>query len=97
VREAVEQGAVIRLRPVMMTLVSTMLGGLPLILGSGAGAEARSSIGWVVFGGLGLAAVFTLYLTPTLYLLLARFAPARAEEADKLAEELRRAEAVADC
>lgn len=94
VRDAVEQGAVVRLRPVMMTLMSTMLGGLPLILSSGAGAEARNSIGWVVFGGLGLAAVFTLYLTPTLYLLLARLSKARAAETDRLEEELRHAEAL---
>ncbi|MGI9238325.1 MAG: efflux RND transporter permease subunit, partial [Woeseiaceae bacterium] len=67
VRDAIEQGAARRLRPVMMTLISTVLGGLPLILGSGAGAEARHSIGWVVFGGLGISALFTLYLTPALY------------------------------
>lgn len=94
VREAVEQGAVVRLRPVMMTLMSTMLGGLPLILSSGAGAEARSSIGWVVFGGLGLAAVFTLYLTPALYLLLTGLTSARAAESDRLDEELRQAETI---
>ena len=92
VRRAIEQGAAIRLRPVTMTLMSTVLGGLPLILGSGAGAEARNSIGWVIFGGLGIAALFTLYLTPTLYLLLARFSKARAAETDRLKEELRDAE-----
>jgi multidrug efflux pump subunit AcrB len=92
VRKAIEEGASIRLRPVMMTLMSTVLGGLPLILGSGAGAEARISIGWVVFGGLGIAALFTLYLTPTLYLLLARLSKARVAETDRLAEELRHAE-----
>ena len=89
IREAIEQGAGIRLRPVMMTMVSTVIGGLPLILGSGAGAEARESIGWVVFGGLGIAAVFTLYLTPVLYLLLGRYSKARAHEAERLSEELR--------
>jgi len=92
VRKAVEEGAAIRLRPVMMTLMSTVLGALPLILGSGAGAEARISIGWVVFGGLGIAALFTLYLTPTLYLLLARLSKPRAAETQRLAEELRHAE-----
>ncbi|MEL7448867.1 MAG: efflux RND transporter permease subunit [Pseudomonadota bacterium] len=91
IREAIEQGAARRLRPVMMTLVSTVLGGLPLILGSGAGAEARSAIGWVVFGGLGIAALFTLYLTPVLYLLIARFSKARASEAQQLADELEHA------
>jgi hydrophobe/amphiphile efflux-1 (HAE1) family protein len=95
VRRAIEEGATIRLRPVMMTLMSTVLGGLPLILGSGAGAEARISIGWVVFGGLGIAALFTLYLTPALYLLLARLSNARAAETERLVEELRHAEGLA--
>jgi len=92
VRDAIEQGAARRLRPVMMTLVSTVLGGLPLILGTGAGAEARHSIGWVVFGGLGISALFTLYLTPTLYLLVGRFSKARIAETNRLAEELEHAQ-----
>jgi hydrophobe/amphiphile efflux-1 (HAE1) family protein len=92
VREAIERGAVRRFRPVMMTLVSTILGALPLILSSGAGAEARSSIGWVVFGGLALAAGFTLYLTPALYSLLAPFSRARAAETSRLREELEHAD-----
>lgn len=96
IREAIEAGASVRLRPVTMTMIATVLGGLPLILSGGAGAEARSSIGWVVFGGLGLAAIFTLYLTPALYLMLARFSSARAEETQRLAKELKRAQAVAD-
>ncbi|HNP35498.1 MAG TPA: efflux RND transporter permease subunit [Woeseiaceae bacterium] len=87
-RDAIEQGASVRLRPVAMTMVSTILGGLPLILSSGAGAEARSSIGWVVFGGLGIAAIFTLYLTPALYLMIARFASARSRETERLRREL---------
>ncbi|MDH3532724.1 MAG: efflux RND transporter permease subunit [Gammaproteobacteria bacterium] len=93
VRDAVEKAASRRLRPIMMTLMSTVLGGLPLILASGAGAEARTSIGWVVFGGLGIAAVFTLYLTPTLYLLLAPFANARIAETRRLREEIAHADA----
>ena len=75
----------------MMTLVSTVLGALPLILSSGAGAEGRNAIGWVVFGGLALAAVFTLYLTPLLYLGLARFANARVAETRRLSDELEHA------
>ena len=88
VREAIEKGAARRLRPVMMTLVSTVLGALPLILATGAGAEARMSIGWVVFGGLAIAALFTLYLTPALYLLLAPLSKARVAETRRLEEEL---------
>ena len=96
VDDAIKTGARVRLRPVTMTLMSTVLGGLPLILGSGAGAEARESIGWVIFGGLGIAALFTLYLTPALYSLLAQFSKARAHEADRLHEELREAELALD-
>ncbi|MDP4537054.1 efflux RND transporter permease subunit [Alkalimonas collagenimarina] len=88
VREAVEQAATIRLRPIVMTLVSTLLGALPLILSTGAGAEARNAIGWVVFGGLGIAVVFTLYLTPVLYLGLARFVKPRADESERLEKEM---------
>ena len=96
IREAIEAGASVRLRPVTMTMIATIGGGLPLILSGGAGSEARSSIGWVVFGGLGVAAIFTLYLTPALYLMLARFSSAREEETKRLREELREAKAVAD-
>ncbi len=91
VRDAIEQSAKRRLRPVMMTLVSTVLGALPLILSSGAGAEGRNAIGWVVFGGLALAALFTLYLTPALYLLLAPLAKTRAAETRLLSDELEHA------
>lgn len=73
-RTAIFEAAIIRARPIIMTVVSTALGALPLILSSGAGAEARLSIGWVIFGGLGIAAIFTLYLTPVIYLGIARFA-----------------------
>jgi hydrophobe/amphiphile efflux-1 (HAE1) family protein len=92
VRKAVEEAASIRLRPITMTLLSTLLGSLPLILSSGAGAEARNAIGWVVFGGLGIAVVFTLYLTPVLYLALARFTKPRADETKRLENELDDAE-----
>lgn len=68
VKEAVFEAAVLRARPIIMTVISTALGALPLILSSGAGAEARNAIGWVIFGGLGLSAVFTLFLTPVIYL-----------------------------
>jgi multidrug efflux pump subunit AcrB len=96
IRDAIESSAAVRLRPVAMTMISTVLGGLPLVLSSGAGAEARSSIGWVVFGGLGIAAVFTLYLTPALYVLLARFSSARAAETHRLRDELAAARVVFD-
>ncbi len=87
VREAIEEAARIRLRPIVMTLVSTIFGALPLILSSGPGSEARAAVGWVVFGGMGLATAFTLYLTPVVYLALARFTKARAASGDQLDRE----------
>ncbi|GAA0312573.1 efflux RND transporter permease subunit [Rhodovulum strictum] len=91
VAQAAQDAATIRLRPVMMTMASTVLGGVPLILSSGAGAEAREALGWVIVGGLGLATVSTLYLTPVVYSLLARFTKPRAEESKRLARELEEA------
>ncbi|MDM7860458.1 efflux RND transporter permease subunit [Alteromonas sp. ASW11-36] len=91
-KAAIIEAGKVRLRPIMMTLVSTILGGLPLILSTGAGAEARNAIGWVVFGGLGLAVVFTLFLTPVLYYAIARFTKPRADEAKQLDNELKAAQ-----
>lgn len=96
VKEAIATSARVRLRPVAMTMISTVLGGLPLILSDGAGAESRWAIGWVIFGGLGLAGIFTLYLTPVVYLGIAPFSSARAAEASRLDEELRHAERIPD-
>lgn len=96
VRDAITEGASIRLRPVMMTMVSTVLGGLPLILSSGAGAEAREALGWVIVGGLGLATLATLYLTPVAYLLLAGFTTPKAAEAERLERELEQAASLQD-
>ena len=88
VRQAIEEAATIRLRPVMMTMICTVLGGLPLVLASGAGAEARIALGWVIVGGLGLATVSTLFLTPVAYLLLGRFVTPNVEEEARLKREL---------
>jgi HAE1 family hydrophobic/amphiphilic exporter-1 len=91
VRQAIERSATIRLRPVMMTMIATVLGGLPLVLAQGAGAEAREVLGWIIVGGLGLATVATLYITPVAYLLLAGLARPRSHEQTLLADELRAA------
>ena len=88
VRDAIQDAANIRLRPIAMTLISTVLGALPLILSSGPGSEAREAVGWVVFGGLGLTAFFTLFLTPVVYLAIARFSKPRADARMKLEQEL---------
>ena len=72
---AIRSARRLRLRPVMRTMVSTVLGGVPLIAATGAGAEARIAVGWVMVGGLGFATVFTLFLTPVLYRVLASLSP----------------------
>ncbi|MGP3695781.1 efflux RND transporter permease subunit [Rhodobacter sp. NSM] len=91
VRRAIEDACAIRLRPVMMTMIATVLGGLPLVLAFGAGAEAREVLGWIIVGGLGLATVATLYLTPVAYLLLAGLSKPKAEEQARLMRELHEA------
>ncbi len=88
VREAIEEASNIRLRPVCMTMICAVLGGVPLVLASGAGAEARVALGWVIVGGLGLATIATLYVTPVAYLLLGRFTKPKAEEEERLEREL---------
>lgn len=88
VKEAIRNAARIRLRPVVMTMIATVLGGLPLILRAGAGSEARRALGWIIVGGLGFATLFTLFLTPVVFSLLARFAKPRAHSERLLDEEL---------
>jgi len=92
VLDAIRDASVIRFRPVMMTLVSTVLGGVPLLLSTGPGSEARSALGWVIVGGLGLSALFTLYLTPVAYSVVAGFSSPRAAEEQRLSDELAGAE-----
>src|SRR5215469_10589371 len=69
---AVAQAARIRLRPILMTSVATVAGHFPLTLVSGAGAAARNSIGLVLVGGMTIGTIFTLFIVPSLYMLLAR-------------------------
>jgi multidrug efflux pump len=71
-REAVIEAAAIRLRPVLMTSLCTSFGALPLMLASGAGAEARQAIGVVVFYGVMISVVLTLAVVPAVYTLVAR-------------------------
>ncbi len=96
VARAIRESARIRLRPVLMTMIATVIGGLPLVFAFGAGAEAREALGWIVVGGLGFATIFTLYLIPVFYSLLAGFAKARAKEAQDLEAELVAASGVMD-
>ena len=70
ISKAIIESSIIRFRPVVMTTLSTLLGSIPLIISSGAGAESRFAMAIVVFGGITLASFITLYLIPALYLLI---------------------------
>ena len=93
--EAARRAAAVRFRPVMMTVLSTTLAALPLLLSSGPGSEARSSIGWVIFGGLGLALLAILFITPIFFALLAPLARSRSDFSRALEDELREADGLA--
>ncbi|WP_372614992.1 efflux RND transporter permease subunit [Aquicoccus sp.] len=88
VREAVIMAAALRLRPIMMTVLSTVLGALPLVLATGAGAESRNAIGTVIIAGLALSALLMLVVTPVIYDLLARFTRPRGHIERALEREL---------
>jgi multidrug efflux pump len=70
--EAVREAARVRFRPIMMTTIATVAGHFPLVLVTGAGAAARNSIGLVLVGGMTIGTIFTLFIIPCLYLLMAR-------------------------
>jgi multidrug efflux pump len=71
-REAFYRACLARLRPILMTTLSAMLGALPLLLATGAGVEMRRPLGLTIFGGLLVSQVLTLYTTPVVYLTLDR-------------------------
>jgi multidrug efflux pump len=70
-RQAIEEAAAIRLRPILMTTAAMVLGVMPLILASGAGAAARFNLGLVIASGLAIGTLFTLFVVPSVYLLIA--------------------------
>ncbi len=70
-REAVEHAAGIRLRPILMTTGAMVLGVVPLLIASGAGAVSRSHMGLVISTGIAIGTLFTLFVVPAMYLLLA--------------------------
>ena len=70
--EAVRQSAALRLRPILMTTGAMVLGAIPLALASGAGAESRQQIGWVIVGGMSVGTLLTIFVVPTMYTLLSR-------------------------
>jgi multidrug efflux pump len=70
--EAVRRSAELRLRPILMTTGAMVLGAIPLALATGAGAESRQQIGWVIVGGMSLGTLLTVFVVPTVYTLLSR-------------------------
>ena len=72
VLEAVKKSATLRLRPILMTTGAMVLGAIPLALATGAGAESRKQIGWVIVGGMSLGTLLTIFVVPTMYTLFAR-------------------------
>ena len=85
-REAIEEATSIRLRPILMTTAAMVLGVLPLILASGAGAMSRFSLGLVIASGLAIGTAFTLFVVPAIYMLLAEDHDANEEDDADLIE-----------
>jgi len=77
VREAIIEASTLRLRPILMTTGAMVLGAIPLAIATGAGAESRHSIGWVIVGGISVGTLFTLFVVPAVYSLIRRDKRAR--------------------
>jgi multidrug efflux pump len=70
--DAVVSAAVLRLRPILMTTFAMVLGAVPLVVATGAGAESRMQIGWVIVGGMSFGTLLTLYVVPSVYAIMGR-------------------------
>jgi multidrug efflux pump subunit AcrB len=88
--DAIYQACLLRFRPIMMTTMAALLGGLPLMIGGGTGSEIRRPLGFAIVGGLLVSQYLTLYTTPVVYLYLDRFSKLRGARA----KELSRAQAL---
>jgi multidrug efflux pump len=92
-RDAIVEASTIRFRPILMTSITTIAGSVPLIMASGAGAETRQAIGVVIFSGVLAATLFTLFVVPVAYDLLARRTRARDATTRRLESEIGGADA----
>ena len=91
-RDAIIEAAGLRLRPILMTTAAMILGAVPLAFASGAGAENREQIGWVIVGGMGLGTVLTLFVVPCVYFIMGKTVARKAEPARVPSESLAPAE-----
>jgi multidrug efflux pump len=80
--EAVTKAAALRLRPIAMTSLTMILGALPLALATGAGAESRQQIGWVIVGGLTIGTFLTVFVIPSVYVSFSKLSAGRREIAN---------------
>jgi multidrug efflux pump len=83
-RAAIIEAAAVRLRPILMTTAAMVLGVVPLVIASGAGAAGRKAMGWVILTGLSIGTIFTLFIVPAVYLI---FAADHAKERERQAAE----------
>lgn len=94
IREAIVEASNLRVRPILMTSIATIVGAVPLILGHGAGAESRFTIGTVIFFGLLVATMLTLFVVPVFYDMLAKYTKSPEATAKEI-EEYEHGQAVA--
>jgi hydrophobic/amphiphilic exporter-1 (mainly G- bacteria), HAE1 family len=97
--QSIRKAAVLRFRPIMMTTMAAMLGGVPLMLGTGTGSEIRQPLGYAMVGGLIVSQALTLFTTPVVYLYLDNLSNAlsrwtqakRSDDSEPPAEEIKHA------